>query len=72
MTIDEAIENLQQAKKQGKKNIILAWWDSKMFAKKDDADWKFICDYIDDKMDWSETHDDLTLIVSQVEAENPK
>lgn len=67
MTIDEAIENLKQAKKQGKKNIILAWWDSKMFGKKDDEEWARICDYIDNKMDWSETHDDLTLIVSQVE-----
>lgn len=39
MTIDEAIERLKEAKDEGVKNIILAFWDAEMFQTEDDAKW---------------------------------
>lgn len=59
MTIDEAIKNLQEAKANGTKNIIIAWWDSEAFGRKDDEDWAYLCDLADRKMEWSGSHDDL-------------
>jgi hypothetical protein len=59
MKIDDAIEQLQNAKKEGTKNIIFAWWKSQEFARRDNDAWGSDCDTIDDNMDWSNTHDRL-------------
>lgn len=59
MTIEEAIKNLQEAKEAGKKNIVIAWWDSESFGQEDNEDWAYLCDMADRKMDWSNAHDDL-------------
>ncbi len=66
MTIDEAIDNLKSAKEQGKKNIILAWWDSSMFDRKDDKDWEVDASRVEDEMDWSSTHDDISDILKNI------
>ncbi len=63
MTIDEAIENLNQAKKNGVQNVILAWWEADAFGRKDDEAWGEMCDVFDDKMDWSGTHDDIATMI---------
>jgi hypothetical protein len=57
MTIDEAIENLKDAKKKGVKNIILAWWAADMFGREDDETWQNDAAVVDEHMDWSATHD---------------
>lgn len=69
MNIDEAIKNLEDAKKAGKKNIILAWWDNEAFGYKDNDEWAALCDAVDDKMDWSNSHDDLTSFLEYAEGQ---
>lgn len=64
MTIDEAIKNLKEAKKAGHKNVIMAWWESDSFGRPDDDKWAEVCDFVDDKMDWSNTHDDLAYLIN--------
>lgn len=59
MTVDEAIKRLELEKKAGIKNVIIAWWDAGMFDRKDDDEWAAIAKRIEDKFDWSSTHDDL-------------
>lgn len=68
MTIDEAIKNLEQAKKAGVKNIVFAWWEADAFGRKDDDHWAGICDVLDSKMDWSNAHDDITETIRYVES----
>lgn len=63
MTIDEAIDNLKRAKKNGVKSVILAWWSADMFARPDDSDWERAAEIVEDKMDWSATHSDLTSVL---------
>lgn len=69
MTIDEAIKNLQDAKNAGKQNIIIAWWDNVAFGHKDDTYWAELCDAVDRKMDWSNTHDDLVSFLEYAEGQ---
>jgi hypothetical protein len=61
MTIDEAIENLKDAKKRGVKSIIMAWWDALEFSRQDDEAWEHAADLVERKMDWSGTHDDIAM-----------
>ena len=61
MTIDEAIENLKDAKKRGVKSVILAWWDALDFSRQDDEAWEHAADLVERKHDWSSTHDDLAM-----------
>jgi hypothetical protein len=67
MTIDEAIDNLKQAQKNGVKNVIVAWWEADAFGRKDDDTWAEMCDVFDDKMDWSGTHDDIQTLIDYFE-----
>lgn len=64
MTIDEAIENLKDAKKSGVKNIILAWWAADMFDRADDDTWQHDADVAEEHMDWSATHDSIADTIS--------
>ena len=59
MTIDEAIERLNQEKKAGIKSVIIAWWDAGMFGRIDDEAWEHAAALVDRKHDWSSTHEDL-------------
>lgn len=61
MTIDEAIQNLKDAKKRGVKNIVLAWWDASMFDREDDAEWAADAEKIEEDFDWSSTHEDILM-----------
>lgn len=61
MTINEAIQNLQAAKKRGVKNIILAWWSADQFDRADDETWASDAEKIDEDFDWSATHEDLLM-----------
>jgi len=63
VTINEAIDNLERAKKKGVKSVILAWWSADMFGRPDDADWERSSEIVEDKMDWSATHSDLTSVL---------
>jgi hypothetical protein len=64
MTIDEAIENLKAAKKRGVKNIVLAYWEADQFEREDDDVWAEAADRIERKMDWSATHDDISVLLA--------
>jgi hypothetical protein len=63
MTVEEAIENLKEAKKRGVKSIILAYWEADQFNRQDDATWENAADIVERKMDWSSTHDDLATVL---------
>jgi hypothetical protein len=63
MTINEAIENLKAAKKRGVKSIILAYWEADQFQRPDDEAWEHAAELVERKMDWSGTHDDLTMVL---------
>lgn len=66
MKIDDAIKYLQDAKREGTKNIIVAWWEADAFNQKDNDDWAYICDVVDSKMDWSYTHDGIQDLIDLV------
>ena len=70
MTIDDAIELLQTAKKDGVKSVIAAWWYADQFGRKDDDKWADDAEFIDRKMDWSSTHDDLRARLDTLAAED--
>jgi hypothetical protein len=59
MTIDEAIERLKEAKDEGVKNIILAFWDAEMFQTEDDVEWGEKVDDLEMNFDWSNTYSEL-------------
>lgn len=59
MTIDEAIERLNQEKQAGIKSVIIAWWDADMFGRIDDEAWEHAAEVVGRKHDWSSTHEDL-------------
>jgi hypothetical protein len=61
MTIDDAIENLKDAKKRGVKSVILAWWDALDFSRQDDEAWEHAAEMVERKHDWSSTHEDLKM-----------
>jgi hypothetical protein len=59
MSIEEAIKNLEQARDAGVKHIVLAYWEADSFDMQDDEEWAAATDFIDNKMDWSATHEDI-------------
>ena len=68
MKIDDAIKSLMEVKKRGVKNIIFAHWEADLFDKVDDKDWEWLCNFIDDKMDWSSTFDSIEATMDQINA----
>lgn len=66
MTIDEAIENLKDAKTRGVKSIIMAWWDALEFSRQDDEAWEADAARVEDEMDWSSTHDKITEMLEDI------
>lgn len=68
MKIDDAIKSLMEVKKRGVKNIIFAHWEADLFDKQDDKDWEWLCNFIDDKMDWSSTFDTIEATMDQINA----
>lgn len=70
MTIDEAIKNLKTAKESGTKNIILAWWGAEMFDREDDKLWQYDSERVEQKMDWSMTHETLSDMLRMCATEN--
>lgn len=68
MKIDDAIKALIEVKKRGVKNIIFAHWEADLFDKEDDKDWEWLCNFIDDKMDWSSTFDTIEATMDQINA----
>ena len=63
MTVDEAIERLKAVKKSGVKNIIAAWWFADQFDREDDDVWAEAAERVERKMDWSGTHDDISVLL---------
>ena len=63
MKIEDAIKQLKQRKDQGVKSIVLAYWEADMFDQKDNDKWEDIASIIEDQMDWSMTHDQMSQIL---------
>jgi len=60
MKIEKAIEMLQEAQKSGTKSIVLAYWEAEMFDRKDDESWEAESEWIENDMDWSRAHDQMS------------
>jgi|GEM_PF-1426625 len=56
MNITEAIRILNEAKDQGTKHIIFAFWESDMFDRPDDDAWAEDAEYATIHTNWSEAH----------------
>ena len=67
MTIDDAIKDLKAAKKRGYKSIIYSWWSADMFGRIDNEEWECDSISVEDTMDWSRTHDDLSMHLSEID-----
>lgn len=71
MKIDQAINMLQEAKANGSKNIIFAFWEAGLFERKagktfkDNETWANITNFIDENMDWAYVHESLQEIISE-------
>ena len=69
MTIDEAIKCLTNAKAEGVKSIILAYWEAGMFEREkdveflDDKDWEATTYFVEGGMDWSNCHEDIQFFI---------
>jgi hypothetical protein len=59
MKIEDAIKALQEEKKNGTKNVIMAYWTAGDFNRKDNKSWEEDLDIVDSDLDWSEAHDDI-------------
>jgi hypothetical protein len=66
MTIDEAIKLLQGEKEAGRTNIILAYWGADMFDMEDDEEWAEKAERVESKMDWSNTHDQMSMMIDMM------
>jgi hypothetical protein len=62
MNINDAIKMLRNAKKEGVKDIVLAYWTADMFDQKEGDAWAEISGIIEDDMDWSMAHDQMSQI----------
>lgn len=69
MTIDEAIQDLKAAKKRGVKSVVLAWWSADMFERIDDETWEHAAEVVEQKHDWSSTHEDLQMTLDMYTSE---
>lgn len=67
MTIDEAIDMLKQAKKEGHKAGVFAWWFADMFDRVDDDQWRADTEYVEEQMDWSADHDEIQRLLNENE-----
>ena len=70
MTIDEAIEALKQAKKEGHKAAVFAWWFADMFDRVDDDQWLADTEYVEAQMDWSADHDVIQDLINENEEDD--
>lgn len=67
MHIDRAIEVLQKMKADGSENIVLAAWDAQSFDLEEGSSWEIIAEYIEQKMDWANTHDQMSNLIDTFE-----
>ena len=67
MKIEDAIQMLVEAKNNGTKNIILAYWESDIFQKNDDGEWAEIAEQVEDQMDWSITNDGIESLIESLQ-----
>lgn len=63
MKIEDAIKQLKQRKDKGVKSIVLAYWEADMFDQKDNDKWEDMASIIEDQMDWSMAHDQMSQIL---------
>jgi hypothetical protein len=66
MTIDDAIKMLEDAKKRGVTDIIIAHWEPDAFGLETNPDWPAIAEQVMDK-DWSYVNDMVDDMVAEVD-----
>jgi len=64
MNIKDAIALLIKEKNNGTQSIILAYWKADMFDQEDNDEWHSDTELVEDKMDWSRAHDQMTDLIS--------
>ena len=57
MKVSKAVEILKKYDQDSQ--IIIAWWDKDTFEEVSQDDWDNSCEWVEDMMDWSYTHDEL-------------
>jgi hypothetical protein len=62
MTIEDAIKTLEYAKTNGVKDIVFAFWTCDTFLMEEGEDWAADAEYMEARMDWSRTHEDLCFV----------
>lgn len=73
MKIDEAIKRLNDAKEEGIKSIVIAWWEASAFETKDgvtfsdDDTWERLIESFEDQIDWSRSQEDIQFLIEQEE-----
>jgi hypothetical protein len=73
MKIDEAIKRLNDAKEEGIKSIVIAWWEASAFEKEDgvpfsdDDTWERLIESFEDQVDWSRSQEDIQFLIEQGE-----
>ena len=64
MKIEDAIAQLIKEKNNGTQSIILAYWKADMFDQEDNDEWHSYTELVEDEMDWSRAHDQMTDLIS--------
>lgn len=67
MKIEDAIKTLQEMKKDGVKNIILAYWEASNFDREDDNAWAEDVELVDDSFDWSSAHEQIDIYIESLQ-----
>lgn len=66
MKIEDAIEALQEEKRNGTKNVIMAYWTAEDFNRKDNSSWQEELDIVDSDYDWSESHNEIGTLLDSL------
>jgi hypothetical protein len=63
MKIEDAIESLREAQREGVKSIIIVTWEADVFGREDDEEWERNCEFVANKVDWSCPTEDIIQIL---------
>ena len=62
MQINTIIKRLENLKKKGETDVLVAWWEHGMFPEIKKEEWPQFAEMAEDQMDWSSDHEAITEI----------
>ena len=65
MNIQDAIRMLQEEAASGTNNIVMAYWKADKFGQEDGEKWEDISETLENTVDWSLVHDDMSHLIRQ-------